>query len=312
MSKVSICVPVYNVEQYIGRCLDSLQCQTIKDIEIIVVDDCSPDGSMTIVQQYAVQDPRIKIVKNEQNSGLMRTRQTGYLAASGDYIMFCDSDDTLPPTAAEDLLSVAVLHNSDIVVGNMEYIPVEGSYKTNHSSKLNYGHDKISVLKSALHRELMHNMCGKLFSKHILKDFSYNVYDGCTNSEDLGAFYQIAVNSSRTDIVDNCVYYYYQNVQSSSQVFYSEKALKSMFLMRKLAIDSLAEYVELHSDMNRWIIDDVLSLYPRYNNNHQLDELLSEYHLKKFFMPYKILRYCGLRKGLRHMLKYYYPTSLIK
>ena len=101
MPKVSVIVPIYNVEQYIRECITSLTCQTLQDIEIICVDDCGTDKSMGIVEQLAKTDERIKVIHNKQNSGLSESRNNGMKHATAPYIMFCDSDDFFAPNMCE-------------------------------------------------------------------------------------------------------------------------------------------------------------------------------------------------------------------
>ena len=100
-SKISIIIPVYNVEKYISQCLDSAINQSLKDIEIIIVDDCGSDKSMDIAKEYAKNDNRIKIIKNSQNMGLFLTRCEGIKFATGEYILNLDSDDFLDLRACE-------------------------------------------------------------------------------------------------------------------------------------------------------------------------------------------------------------------
>ena len=100
-SKISIIIPVYNVEKYISQCLDSAINQSLKDIEIIIVDDCGSDKSMDIAKEYAKNDNRIKIIKNSQNMGLFLTRCEGIKSATGEYILNLDSDDFLDLKACE-------------------------------------------------------------------------------------------------------------------------------------------------------------------------------------------------------------------
>ncbi|WP_086277552.1 glycosyltransferase family 2 protein [Campylobacter devanensis] len=100
-SKISIIIPVYNVEKYISQCLDSAINQSLKNIEIIIVDDCGSDKSMDIAQEYAKKDNRIKIIKNSQNMGLFLTRCEGIKSATGEYILNLDSDDFLDLRACE-------------------------------------------------------------------------------------------------------------------------------------------------------------------------------------------------------------------
>ncbi|WP_180379756.1 glycosyltransferase family 2 protein [Campylobacter devanensis] len=99
--KASIIIPVYNVEKYLRECLDSAINQSLKDIEIIIVDDCGSDKSMDIAQEYAKNDNRIKIIKNKQNQGPFTSRNNAVLAANGEYLVFLDSDDFLDLRACE-------------------------------------------------------------------------------------------------------------------------------------------------------------------------------------------------------------------
>ncbi len=103
--KVSIIIPVYNVEIYIKDCIESLVNQTLRDIELIFVDDCGNDNSMAIVEKYAKKDNRIKIVRHTKNSGLSASRNTGIEHSSAPYIMFCDSDDSYDKQMCREMLN---------------------------------------------------------------------------------------------------------------------------------------------------------------------------------------------------------------
>ena len=115
--KLSIVIPVYKVERYIASCLDSICSQGIpaEEYEIIIVDDCSPDGSMQIVNDYKQRHPNI-IVRSQQHSGLSAARNLGLNAASGDFIWFVDSDDTIGPNAGQILLSTQILQGDCDVI----------------------------------------------------------------------------------------------------------------------------------------------------------------------------------------------------
>ena len=110
MVAISVIIPVYNVEKYLGRCLDSVVNQTFTDIEIICINDGSSDNSLEILKRYAQRDRRIKIFTQE-NSGLSASRNVGMKYASGDYIYFIDSDDYLVKTAFEELYKIATINN---------------------------------------------------------------------------------------------------------------------------------------------------------------------------------------------------------
>ena len=117
MAKVSVIVPVYNVEDYLVECLESLVSQTLKEIEIICVNDGSTDSSLQILEQYAQKDSRI-VIYNQENSGLSVARNTGLEHASGEYIGFVDSDDWVDLDFYEKLYNSAKNNNADIAVAD--------------------------------------------------------------------------------------------------------------------------------------------------------------------------------------------------
>lgn len=114
--KISIIVPMYGVEKYLDKCIKSIQNQTIHDIEIILVDDGSPDRCGEIAENFARSDQRIRVI-HQENAGLGPARNTGMYVARGEYIGFVDSDDWVETSMFERLYRVAEKHNADIVVG---------------------------------------------------------------------------------------------------------------------------------------------------------------------------------------------------
>lgn len=115
--KISVVVPMYNVEDYLESCVSSLTNQTYKNLEIILVDDGSPDNSGKIADELARKDSRIKVI-HKQNGGLSDARNAGMAVATGDYMMFADSDDLLTETACEKLVSELEKEEADYVIGN--------------------------------------------------------------------------------------------------------------------------------------------------------------------------------------------------
>ena len=114
MSEISIIIPVYNTRSYLIECLDSVIAQTFNNIEIILVDDGSNDGSEKIVDEYALRDERIKVI-HQKNQGLSAARNTGIKASKSPYIMFVDSDDYVDEKYCETPYSIIKQHNADIV-----------------------------------------------------------------------------------------------------------------------------------------------------------------------------------------------------
>ena len=113
--KISVLIPVYNTGKYLPQCLDSVLSQSMKDFEIVAVDDASTDDSPRILADYAAKDPRILIVTLERNKGLLSVRLTGVRAAAGKYLLFLDSDDIFLPGFLNALWKTAEKHQADIV-----------------------------------------------------------------------------------------------------------------------------------------------------------------------------------------------------
>ncbi len=121
MPKLSVVVPIYNVEKYIGEMIESLQNQTLRDLEIILVDDGSPDKSGAICDEYAAKDERIKVI-HKPNGGVGAARNDGLDVATGEWIVFCDSDDWVELDAFERLIKAGEEANADVVFGDANLV----------------------------------------------------------------------------------------------------------------------------------------------------------------------------------------------
>lgn len=139
-SLISIIVPVYNTENYLEKCLYSLVNQTYKNIEIIIIDDGSPDNSMNIIQKFVLADNRVKVI-SQKNQGLSGARNTGMNNANGDYIMFIDSDDWIETDTCEKAINASEKYNADVVF--WPYIK-----EFSDSQKDNYLFDKTEIIWS--------------------------------------------------------------------------------------------------------------------------------------------------------------------
>src|SRR6056297_562237 len=125
MAKVTIIIPVYNAEKYLEECLVSALNQTLADIEVVIINDCSPDGSELIIIEFLQKDSRIKYMRHECNQGQAMARNTGLKVANGEYICFLDADDKLEVNGLEHLYDLASRDDLDILEGN--YIAFDSS-----------------------------------------------------------------------------------------------------------------------------------------------------------------------------------------
>lgn len=164
MPQISIIVPVYNVEPYIHRCVDSILAQTFTDFELILVDDGSPDNCAAICDEYAVKDPRISVI-HKTNGGLASARNAGLEIARGAYVLFCDSDDFVSPFWCEHLFLSAEKHKQLLVFSNFYTAYPDNSFKG--PDKPNYGPYSIPDF---FKKNLPGFACSKAFRMKILRD----------------------------------------------------------------------------------------------------------------------------------------------
>lgn len=134
--KISIIVPIYKVEKYLNRCIDSILSQSYENIEVILVDDGSPDNCGKICDEYQLKDKRIKVI-HKINGGLSSARNSGLDIATGDYIGFVDSDDWIEPKMYETLIENAIKYDAQISVGGVVDLLEEGNKYTSIKSTFN-------------------------------------------------------------------------------------------------------------------------------------------------------------------------------
>lgn len=178
MDKISIIIPVYNVEKYIEECLESIVNQTYKNLEIILIDDASPDKCPEICDRYALQDNRI-IVIHQNNMGLSGARNSGIEKATGDYILFWDSDDYLALDYCEKMLRAAQCCHADITVGEIITVDETGKEIDDDNglhfkqSKVVDNHEAVQML--ICQKEMKGFACGKLYKKEIVEGIVFPI-----------------------------------------------------------------------------------------------------------------------------------------
>lgn len=214
--KISILVPVYNVEQYLQRCIESVLTQDFQDWEMILVDDGSPDRCPEICDEYAKQDYRIKVI-HKKNGGLVSARLAGFEASVGKYLMFLDSDDYLLPNALSVLYD-KIEEGYDIVKGNDVRINDKGINKIESPKLL----EKEVVganqyLKSILAYDLLPYLWGGLYKRNLFNKKIFEQSLDITICEDWITNIAISKNVNRYFSLNETVYAYYINDQSMMQ-----------------------------------------------------------------------------------------------
>lgn len=204
--KVSVIVPVYNVYDYLEKCLDSLVHQTLDLIEIIIVNDGSVDNSDDIIQKYAKKYQNIKAYKKE-NSGLSDTRNYGLNYASGEYITFVDSDDFVEPTMYEEMYEKAKTGNYDIVACDINYV-----YKNREERILVDPKKDVNNIKE-LFINFYPTVCTKIFKKELF-DKSKQKFKSGIWYEDVEFMYRLLPYVNSVGVIHKPFYNYLQREKS--------------------------------------------------------------------------------------------------
>ncbi|MBO7127859.1 glycosyltransferase [bacterium] len=243
--KISIIIPIYNVERYLRECLDSCINQTLEDIEIICVDDCSPDNSIKILEEYKQKDSRIKIFRHEKNKNLGASRNTGLTNATGEYIWFVDSDDFIDNTKACQILYDAIKEfNVDMLCFSaLKFVDTENKRRFIYDKYYHQGvqinkiyHPKINW-KEIKFANLNVSACMYLTKTSVIQNFRFR--EGVWHEDtDFTPILLASVNSF--SYIPYTAYFYRTNQASIMQTSMSQKRLEDYIAVAK----SLDKFVQ--------------------------------------------------------------------
>ena len=236
---ISLVVPIYNVENYLWSCLDSIAKQTYSNIEVLLVNDGSPDDSSSICQEFVAKDSRFRYIEKE-NGGLSDARNAGIARAQGEFISFVDSDDWIEPTYVEDLYRAALFNDAEVVVSNYQEFHQERNvylihifddyYETHYS-----GEEVIQQLPLLERKDFSFTTSwGILFARRLFDTISFP--KGKT-IEDTRTNYRLFAESSRLTYIHKALYNYRVGVDSISSRM-TEKLLVDVLecLMERMAV----------------------------------------------------------------------------
>ena len=205
--KISVIIPVYKVEDYLPKCLDSVINQTYKNLEIILVDDGSPDNCGAICDNYAKMDSRIKVI-HQKNMGLAEARNSGLKIATGNYIAFVDSDDWIENDTYEIMISNIVKFKADLIVCGLWVHHPNGDIEKQEG--LGTGVEELSQEEFLCKLVSMQDGTGfawnKIYSKNRLGKLKFLISDGC--SEDIRFNYRFSKNAKKILYLHEAKYHY--------------------------------------------------------------------------------------------------------
>ncbi len=210
---ISVIVPVYNSEKYLNRCVESLVNQTYKNLEIILVDDGSPDNSPKMCDEWAEKDSRIKIIHKE-NGGALSARIEGVNISSGDYIAFVDSDDWLEPDAYSYLADITQRYNSQVSCFGMRDVDINDEITDIEKTAENIKIYNFTDIIKYMNEDSLWSMCNKIYKKDLLSalpEMPLNL----AFSEDFLFNYFVYKNTEKLIVSNQIKYNYFRHEQSA-------------------------------------------------------------------------------------------------
>jgi len=242
--KVSIIVPVYNVENYITECLNSLISQTLRDIEIICIDDHSTDNSVAIINKFIKQDKRIKLIQKKQNSGQSDARNIGIEKSSAPYVMFCDGDDFYSPTMCAELYDAIQESGADIGMCGINIIyETDAHLKSNDDGYYQIKYTGVHTVTHDLIKNCDGSSCNKIFKRSIIDRHSLS-YPVGLKYEDAYWFFCYMLWAKTAVFINKKLYNYIRHKNSTmNHTFHKDSALGMDHI--KIAI-AVFDYMKKH------------------------------------------------------------------
>ena len=287
MSEISVIVPVYNVEKYLPRCLDSILAQTLTDFELILVDDGSPDNCGIICDEYAKKDNRIRVIHKE-NGGVSSSRNAGLKVVTGKYLTFCDSDDYVDIGWLEAMINEIQKHDYDSIATNFrERMGTQIIRTKTYPDSIwtfNTGKERIDyIINQVLNFQTGWSLCNRLFKKNIIRENNIVFCENCENyAEDLAFVLEYILHSHSACNIDDCSYNYCRHEDSKMGQVTNNMNLNAL------------------NEVSKWLFRLVKSLDDEY--------------LKEFFpiLSYKMFFSCEYAKFYKNFCYRDYPNEIKK
>jgi glycosyltransferase involved in cell wall biosynthesis len=295
MVKISIIIPVYNSDQHLKRCLETVCKQTFQDIEIICINDCSTDDSLLILQEYAKNNNRIKLIDLKENNGAAAARNIGIKNACGQYLGFVDSDDFIDPNFYEKLYERAEKTASDVVKGNILIYCLK--------TKLARSEDWIDI-NSKIKKHKANFCCAftsAIYKTSFIKENNVEFPEGLVHFEDPYFVIKAALFYQNVEVVDDIYYYYVSNPNSTSRKNFSIKHVESLISSICQILDILDKYC-LDKTHYLMVFDFLLEQILFYCSEIYLSDEMNIRAIDGLFIMYNRCKYkeeCAIRYFLQ-------------
>lgn len=287
---ISVIVPVYKVEEYLDRCVDSIINQTYKNLEIILVDDGSPDNCPKMCDGYAKKDKRIKVI-HKKNGGLSDARNIGIDNSKGDYLTFIDSDDYVELNYIEFLYNLMVKYDADISMGK-QYVRYSNKVINTGSGYLYDNLTKAEIFEKLMYGEDFDvSAWSKLYKRKLFSDIKYPVN---RLFEDSATTYKLIDKANKSVMKSEPIYNYIIRDGSITNSVFNEKKLDLIKSTEEMTIYISKKFPELKSACDRRLMYSYLSTLTQLVKSNQKNKKIQNYLFKY------------IKKNRRRVLKYKY------
>ena len=285
-SIVSILLPVYNVGTYLPSCLNSIITQTYKQLQIVLIDDGSKDNSLTICQEYATRDKRIKVF-HQENQGVATTRNHLLEKVKGDYVLFVDSDDWIEADMVESLLELAKRHDADIV--NCQSVFDDALCKKGHSEVTMWSQEE-AIYQFLRHTQFFGSLWNKLIKSELLHNLQFQ--PNISYGEDALFCWHVLQRVKNVVLSNQQLYHHRMNDGSLSHQNWTPEKKGSGTIVWKTITEETAQWWPQYLDIAkaRYAIEDMWGLYYASLSHYPYDK-----HIKE--------RQHNIRKNLRLIRK---------
>lgn len=297
MDKISIIVPVYNVEKYVKKCLESISNQTYKNIEIIIVNDGATDSSESICKEFVESEDRAKLYTKE-NGGLSSARNHGVKFSTGKYVLFIDSDDYIDEGMVEELYTNIKKEEADVSVCGVINV-YSDRQAPQCSEELYFCCEKEEFLKEYfIGQKIPGTICNKLISYEIAKNISFpvgKIY------EDAFYHFELIKYAKKYVVTTKSYYHYFHRENSITTKPYTIKNMDCIEIYSKFyeyikeEIPSLLDYAFFRKSYSYFVVFDKMLISENYKNISEYGQVLS--FLKRNF--WRIFKNTNFRKGRR-------------
>lgn len=306
---ISIIIPIYNTQEYLSRCLESVINQTYKNLEIILINDGSTDNSLSICEKYKSKDNRI-VLLNQQNSGQALARNSALDMVKGDYIAFIDSDDWVSLDYIQALYNHVFSYSADIAIS-----ATVGCNKQIKAAKIILNNISIfdnnnSIMKAFLSKQLSSMACGSLISRKLIDNYRFRNFIAY---EDLDFFYKI-YSQAQIIVKDNNVrYFYYQRddgIMGTNRLNFSLQHLQAL---KSVITDYESFFIEKYSQFRGLIYMNILRhLVDNFSEAAARKNILANDILVLYKTLYLNCISRGFKLSLPYKLFFYFPNLVAK